>query len=284
MPNIVRRLLTLVLLLTVWPVAAIGPDSVDLRNGIERFVTRAEAQLTCRGLDWEALQRFYSQRGYLPVWWDMFGRRPVPAAKELLAILEQSPEHGLSVSDYHLHELMALLPSGPGADLAQIDVLLTDAFLAYARHLYSGRNRPQLIDPAWHIEPGSLDAEALLSRVLENGRLEATLAALTPPHPEYRLLQDLLARYRSLAASGGWPVLESGPLLRPGERDLRVAPLRQRLWLEGFPVNWEGDEYLFDPDLEQTLKLFQQLRGIEPDGIVGPATLQALNVTATERI
>ncbi|BAZ94410.1 peptidoglycan-binding protein [Thiohalobacter thiocyanaticus] len=282
--NILRRLFAYALLLTAWPAAAAGPDSVDLRNGIEHFVTRAETQMTCRGLDWEALQRFYSQRGYLPVWWDIFERRPVPAAKQLIAILEQSPEHGLSVSDYHLHELMALLPSRPEADLVQIDVLLTDAFLAYARHLYSGRNRPQLIDPAWHIEPDSLDAEALLARVLDNTRLEATLAALAPPHPEYRQLQDLLVRYRGLAASGGWPALEPGPLLRPGARDLRVATLRQRLWLEGFPVDWEGDEYLFDSHLEQTLKRFQQLRGIEPDGIVGPDTLQALNVTATERI
>jgi len=275
------RLLVFGLLLTSLPVEA-APDSTALREHIERFVTRAELQPTCRGLDWESLQHFYRQRAYLPAWRD--GGQLQPAAAELIEMIRRSPEHGLSVSDYHLHELMELRTERSSADRALVDVLLTDAFLAYARHLYSGRNRPQLTDPAWHIEPDRLDAVALLGRVLDNNALKASLAALAPPHPQYRKLQALLARYRNLAAGGGWPMLESGPLLRVGDRDLRVAMLRQRLWLEGFSVDWDRDEYQFDSGLEASLKTFQQLRGIEPDGVLGPETLEALNVPATQRI
>ena len=276
------RLLLLILLVTALRTEA-APDSVVLREHIEDFVTRAEVQLTCRGLDWESLQRFYRQRAYLPAWRD--GGQLRPAAHALIGLVRRSPEHGLSVSDYHLHELMEIRAGQSAAASALVDVLLTDAFLAYARHLHSGRNRPQLTEPAWHIEPDRMDAVALLSRVLGNGGLESTLATLAPAHPQYRKLQALLARYRALAASGGWPLLESGSLLRVGDRDLRVATLRQRLWLEGFAVHWEtADEYRFDPGLKAVLERFQQLRGIEPDGILGPQTLAALNVPVTQRI
>jgi murein L,D-transpeptidase YcbB/YkuD len=41
---------------------------------------------------------------------------------------------------------------------------------------------------------------------------------------------------------------------------------------------------MFDERMEAEVKAFQATRGLEPDGVVGPATLEALNTTAEQRI
>lgn len=261
-----------------------GGQTAELRQRIEQLVSQAESLQTCRPLDWAELERFYRQRAYLPAWWDVFIQKRKRIADSMLRLLELSPQHGLAVTDYHLDELAALSASNDINDLALYDVLLTDAFLSYVNHIYSGRTPPAQIDPNWHISPGRLDAVAFLGRVLESEDFIRAVRSLAPPHAGYRRLQKLLSRYRALAAAGGWPQLESGPALREGMRDMRVEPLRKRLWLEGYLADWNQDEFLFDATLTDAVRTFQRLHGIEPDGVVGQSTLAALNVPVTQRI
>ncbi len=51
--------------------------------------------------------------------------------------------------------------------------------------------------------------------------------------PEAVRLRAALARYRQLAADGGWPELPAGTILQAGQRDERVALLRDRLRISG---------------------------------------------------
>lgn len=90
--------------------------------------------------------------------------------------------------------------------------------------------------------------------------------------------------YAILAARGGWPVVPVGSLLRPGTSDVRVAALRHRLETEGYARAEFPLPEIFDPTLEVAVRRFQELHGLEPDGVVGPATLAALNVPAKTRL
>jgi hypothetical protein len=51
--------------------------------------------------------------------------------------------------------------------------------------------------------------------------------------PEAVRLREALARYRQIAADGGWPELPAGTVLQAGQRDERVALLRDRLRISG---------------------------------------------------
>ena len=51
--------------------------------------------------------------------------------------------------------------------------------------------------------------------------------------PAYQRLLLALSRYRAIEAHGGWPVLPTDLILKPGSEDDRVALLRQRLLSEG---------------------------------------------------
>ena len=96
-----------------------------------------------------------------------------------------------------------------------------------------------------------------------------------------------LERYRSYQTAGGWNSIPAGDALKPGLPDPRVATLRKRLAVtadlpaDGAETN---DTAVFDPQLEAAVKVFQTRHGLDVDGIVGPDTLNAMNVPVSERI
>ncbi|RMF97951.1 MAG: hypothetical protein D6727_04325 [Gammaproteobacteria bacterium] len=121
-------------------------------------------------------------------------------------------------------------------------------------------------DPDWHIAVSGADELA----VAGNGQRRALAAALR--------------HYRALEAAGGWPAVPAGPILRPGQRDARIAPLRVRLRLGG---DWQGemqaDPKFFDAALADALRHFQRRHGLPASGELDPATVAALNVPAADR-
>lgn len=251
-----------------------------------------------------ALRRFYGERVHLPAWVGPDGG-VLRRARGVLAGLRAAREHGLPPEDYHAAQIDSLLSeveeAGAGAGggvtgetgtdrrlrlLAQLDLLLTDAFLTYGSHLASGRVDPRSIDPLWTVIGRDVDMPELLRRTLEEGRSpEEALADLAPRQPGYARLQEALAEHRRVATSGGWPEVPEGPALRTGDSGPRVAALRQRLARTGNPAagGGGGRDTIFGEGLETAVRTFQGRHGLERDGIVGSATLEALNVPAERR-
>ena len=105
----------------------------------------------------------------------------------------------------------------------------------------------------------------------------------------YKLLQDGLARYRQLEASGGWATIPGGQTLRPGATDGRIPLLAQRLAATGDLGDLVDADAFADADtygeaLQAGVERFQDRHGIDVDGIIGPATLRALNIPVEQRV
>ena len=251
-----------------------------------------------------ALRRFYGERVHLPAWIGADGRA-LPRARGVLSGLRSAREHGLPPEDYHAERIESLLSDlSIGGDragttaldtvteprlrhLAELDLLLTDAFLSYGAHLASGRVDPRSIDPLWIVNGRERDVAAFLARTLEEGRSpEAGLADLAPRQPGYARLQEALSAYRRLASTGGWPRVPEGPALRPGDTGPRVAALRRRLATSGDRSLADGvpRDTIFGEGLEAAVRDFQWRHGLESDGVVGEATLGALNASAGSRV
>jgi murein L,D-transpeptidase YcbB/YkuD len=227
-----------------------------------------------------ALRQWYARRGYRAAWVGVRG--VMPRADTLAAAIRAAAQEGLDPAVYAL----PALPAAPDPDrLADVELRLTGAALAYAADVANGRVAPALVHGLWSAAGARrLDPGAWLAAALDGDTLGAALAGLPPPHPGYAALRDALARYRVLATRGRWPPLAAGPPLGPGERGPAVAALRARLAVEGDlePERSAGDT--FDAAVQRAVERFQRRHGLDADGVLGPATRAALDVPVAARI
>lgn len=284
-------------LLVPAPPAQPGPQDGALDDVRQHLRTRIEAQR--RGLDALAVagetaqasvsvQAFYENRQFEPVWVGPDG--PRAAVGRLLAALDQADRDGLHPAAYHVDALRALLDEIRAASavdagrLADLELLSTDAFLLYGDHLLTGRVSPTALEPSWNVEGRRADLVPLLVEAARTGAVAEALRSLRPPQPEYAHLTTALQRYRRLAANGGWPSVPDGESLKRGTHGPRVDSLRRRLArTDDLPDERPATPDSFGVALETAVVAFQERHGLETDGVVGPATRAALNVSAGTR-
>ncbi len=234
-------------------------------------------------LDWPLLETFYAARGYGPVWHGSAAARG--HARVWLDVLRRAQEEGLDPQDYHLPAILRLREAPTARQRAWLELLLTDAFLRYAADVRTGRRNPQVVGPAWHVSASDPDPVAVLNNALSAEDFPAALQALPPPHRDYRALRAALARLRETADDGGWPVLVPGPTLRSGVHHAQVVRLRRRLQVSGdLVIGPRSDPEIYDAAVETAVERFQVRHGLEADGIVGPRTRAALNVSVERRL
>lgn len=237
--------------------------------------------------------RYYQQTGFAPTWIDPNG--PTSLADSLVSALRAADRDGLRPADYHVavidslrRTLRAQAAAGASLDpqrLADFELLCTNGFLLYGAHLRRGRVDAETLEPTGTATPHADHLVPQLEAVLNGASLHDTFASLRPSHPEYGTLVRLLSRYRQIETAGGWPTVPDGPKLEVGLSSDRVVPLRRRLHVTGdLPVPAARDTTAFDSTLSAAVVRFQERHGLEPDGVVGPATRAALNVPVADRI
>lgn len=231
------------------------------------------------------LSDFYGRRAYRPAW--SRDGRPTPLADEMASQIGQAAAQGLVPGHYHSQPIAARLAEfsrgrTTAGTLADVDLLLTDAFLALGSHYLNGRIKAETIDPEWQAGRRAGDPVQALETALSAGAVAPALKSLLPPQAEYAGLLAALDRYQGIAAAGGWAPIRPGPRLQAGDRGPRVAALRAHLAITGDLADPSGD--LFDAGLAAAVRRYQFRHGLKPDGIVGAATLNALNLPVESRI
>lgn len=232
------------------------------------------------------LGEFYARHGDHLVWSSTSG--PLPAARQFLQVLKEGGEEGLPNTLCHLEAIEAALAGwrrGGGnrralVRLAELDLLLTSAFLRRADQLQGGRIPPQARD--W-TEGEYTDPGRLLDSALVAGQLNKVLEQLRPAHPEYLRLSQGLAEYRQLQAAGGWQPLPADSRPRKGQQGPVEEALRQRL-IEGGDLDTLVGGAGFDEQVERALRRFQRRHGLSPTGKADAPTLAALDVPVARRI
>jgi len=240
-----------------------------------------------------ALVRAYATGGNAPLW--MSAGTASASAQALIGELRGAERYGLRAQDYAgealAQELKALPASAAGrtAALARFDTHLSAAALRLICDLHFGRVSPEAAGFQLEQTPGPFDLAQALRSLAQSGDPEGALTAVEPVFYHYKLLKDALAHYRKLA-----PELGALPALPPvrtsvksGEAYAGAAVLRRRLEILGdLPggAAVPADPARYDAELSAAVGRFQDRHGLDADGVLGRATLAALNTPVAQRI
>ncbi len=247
-----------------------SPEAIQAT--VERRIAETALEGPRRALLAQFLQEFYAVAENKPAWSD-----PNNVEAALQAIGEAALD-GLDPEDFGYSQIVALRSAGQAAAL---DVALTENVALLAYTLAHGKVDPANVEDA--VDYGrafSGDPIGALNRALDGGTLAEAIDNQRPRLAYYARLRSALATYRTAAAAGGWPTVTDGSTLRAGDSGPRVAELTARLAAQGLIGSGTPD---FGPDVDTAVRRFQDMHGLEADGIVGPGTLAALIVTAAER-
>lgn len=238
---------------------------------------------------WTDLRAFYTQRAEAPAWVNK--RRPTENAAAALTALNTARQHGFDANDYGAADLLAMSQAVEDIDpksperlqrVAEFDVRMTAALLAFGRDVAIGRTRPQSPDGSWKAHRTAPDYAGTFGQALDEPL--AWIESMRPPHAEYAALQKALDDLHGQKEKGGWPVVPAAAT-KAGASGPAVAALRQRLSAGGhLTADASPGASRFDAEVEAAVKSFQDLHGLKATGVVDKATIAAMNVPLDTRI
>jgi murein L,D-transpeptidase YcbB/YkuD len=209
------------------------------------------------------------------------------------------------------------------AERALFDLALSASVARLLAAVHVGRVDPATLQWGYDVAPKALDRAAILRELRAGGDLQHALALLEPPFAHYARARRALAQYRAAARRGEPeplpPLPEGRRKLEPGDPWVGVTQLAARLAALGDltavsaapapdqarePALPEAtgppNEAAADPGAEAAapsppatprydgalvgaVKRLQRRHGLEPDGVIGAATIEALDVPPARR-
>ncbi len=274
----------------------LGQDfSSQLRITLEKVTQEAPARIRDRQLTQIGIVfPFYSQRQFEPIWTKE--GKLTSLAYELRFEIRQVADDALNPESYHLALMEAFfesyekkLASGSplaGVELAELELLLSDAYFRLALDLDLGKVDPSKLKAKWGIprKTQSKDYGGLLTQAARDQDLRTVLISLYPNTPSYRKGKLRLRQLEEYAQrQGAWKPIKSDRAVRLGESSPILPQVRERLAFWGFSsMEVVKDPKLYDSLLLDQMRAFQEQRGLKADGILGQSTLVALNTSPAQ--
>ena len=220
--------------------------------------------------------------------------RPNQLATEAVRYLELADADGLNPEHYLAGELARELEllQQPGAfdpvAASAFAQRLTAAMTQYLSDLALGRvTAREVYNDFDGADPRQFDASLELRSAVDSGDVGVAVQRARPTFPLYPALRQALAQYQAIEQSAAW----AQPLPMPNGRKLEeggdypaLAVLRERLVLLGDLPESTLTPQTYNAVLVQGVEAFQRRHGLTVDGVIGPKTLAALNVSPAERV
>src|SRR3990170_2744251 len=226
---------------------------------------RVDSQALRSQAEGSQARAFYQARNWAAAWDE-------DNAGQLQAAIGQAPAHGLSADMF-----LKALPDDP----TERELALTKAALTYASALARGHVDPKSFGHIYTIPRPNPNLASGLARALEAGEVGPWLQSLAPQTDEYRALSQAYQQYRQRAAQVRDIEVAGGGLIKPGRTDPRIpavaAALRANDYLPADYAAPASDTQRYTKALMQAVQHLQADRGLKPDGVIGLATLVALN-------
>ncbi len=291
----VMKICRILLLLCLWlPAAAGSAGEQDLARAMADYLECYPVELLSFKEQKPSIARedvclaaIYHELGARPLWVSEDG--PGKRAEVILNYLKNAGSEGLDPSDYRVEKIVDLWTDTDLDSLAKLDTLLTYNMVKYVHDVSHGQLKSYMVNPELFAEAGerSFDPLKMVETILSTENLDAFFQSLPPQHRQYRGLKDGLVHYGRIKYDGKWQVLTGTRSIRPGDGDARITEIRKKIALltNSSVDNPEtGNPLIYDDTLLKKMTRFQQTHGLEPDGIIGRNTLEALNRSPQDRL
>jgi L,D-transpeptidase YcbB len=240
------------------------------------------------------VQEFYDSYGYSLVW--VKGMAPTTQAQQVIALLLQADQKGLSAEDYdgprwaaRLAKLKPAAAQPSEADAVQFDAALTVCVMRYISDLHIGKVNPKHFDFGFDTDAKKYDLPGFVKEnVVGAPDVAAALVQIEPPYPGYQRTIRALQNYMKLAKEdekGELPAVKKP--IAPGDSYPGVPHLIRSLRLTGdlpADANVPADATVYQGPLVDAVKNFQRRFGREPDGKISAQTIADLNVPLSRRV
>ncbi|UCG76117.1 MAG: L,D-transpeptidase family protein [Gemmatimonadota bacterium] len=239
----------------------------------------------------DELEAFYGPIGYGLAWLE--NGRMIPQARDAIDALLGADRRGLNPDDYDANRLDSLWRAfeaepGPPPDVqALVDVALTIGLFRHLSDLHIGRVNPANLNIGFNIAPKKYDLPALVRAAMATGRIPATIDEVQPHLLQYRMLLEVLGRYRMLADETPLtPLPDPGHNVEPGDRYEELPQLGRLLAVLGdLPDSAQASvSTAYEGEVVEAVKRFQARHGRTVDGVLGPATFASLNTPLAQRL
>ena len=222
---------------------------------------------------------FYNKRDFEPFWIGNNKR-----LKSLSSSLSEAKFHGLPSSRYPLKELSQAIFEKEPSQKAKLELMATEAFLLFAQDISGGILNPNKIDTNINVVPERKDTNTLLASLTESLNVNTFFQDLFPKTNEYNSLLNELRKLRELSLNRSWgDFVPTDAVLAVGMTHDNVPLLRKRLSKMGYPI-YETNSRFFDEQLDVSVKRFQEYHGLNPDGVFGKRSIEAINVPPKTRL
>jgi murein L,D-transpeptidase YcbB/YkuD len=224
------------------------------------------------------------------------GMEPTPQAQQVIAILLQADQKGLSADDYdgprwsaRLTKLKPAASQPSEADAVQFDAALTVCVMRYISDLHIGKVNPKHFDFGFDVQSKKYNLPQFVKEdVVSASDVAPILAQVEPPYPGYQRTIQALQKYLVYAkeyTAAPLPVIQK--TIAPGDSYAGVPQMIVLLRLMGdlrADASVPADGTVYQGPLVDAVKHFQGRMGRTADGRITAQTVADLNVPLSARV
>lgn len=264
---------------------------VELRARLEHVLPEEKIRVNSDVLEYSnQIHRFYADQEFQPVW--LSDGQLSSNSKEFIHVLNEVRYDGLDPQFYHQNLILSLvqsIQSGSEENLVDLELILTDAFFQVTKDLHQGKVDYEQFEKDWEIKPKvpRFNYSDLLLQAKNGTSFQSIFEKLYPDFNMYSHGREIIKNLYALDQKylNSWKDISLRGAIRLGEENKILPDMRQRLAFWGY-LSEENltQDLLYDSTAMLAIKAFQKRNGMEPDGVVGKLTINALNQSPADLI
>jgi L,D-transpeptidase YcbB len=229
----------------------------------------------------------YSEQAYIPIWFseeDGFLK-----GEKFLAELKKERNEALSDNnifidwiDTYIHGINNRKYITP-ASYANLDIMLSSAFLQHASELFYGSLDPSSLKIKLFQDRKNMPFCEPLKSIAQTDSVISVIRQYKPDMIQYKLLKDELKLLLDIEKTITGPIEFKG-VLSLGDSSFIISEIKRRIKiLYGEGENWDP-HLVFDDEFQQMVRFFRYKHGIPMADYIDEEFIRELNLPITEKI